>query len=1735
MHGNLPFFVGIKVLCFSLSVLRLAIHKATIMAPKKGKEADMFSARTGLVNSFTRNKNFIFKNFASMTAAELEARLSLIESNYSQYCTVQARIEQESEDASDYDSRTEVEELYCEIKAKIVTCIAHTSRHSGGNESLVSVQVPRSAKLPNLKLPQFSGKFTEWTSWFNTFVLLIGSDIELDDLSKLIHLRSSLSPVPLSTIDCLELTGCNYGKALRLLQDRYENKSIIVQAHINELFNLKRLKQADSEALRIMVDTVNSQLVALKSISNEQEILDAIIFHLIRSKLDDETIDKWDGEWDCTKMPSWTTLSQFLIHRGMNLANREARRSNNSRATVNKNEPKRASLAATIDSNVSNTSLCYYCSGPHGLKACPKFKQLSEMQRYNEVKKLGLCFVCFSKRHSTRGCSAQHCSICSKPHHDLLHRANRDVVSNSHAAQESSSLHSSLLMGTSTNFLATAIVFVRNSKGNYDCCKCVLDSGSQLNFVTSRLVSELGLQMQDSRMCLSGIGNSTSQIVGEVQATIKSRVTRFSATPNFYVLPEITQYNPSCSALDVNGQIPQRITLADPTFNSAQSIDMLLGVSIFFKLIVAGQIKLGPNMPILQRSLFGWIVVGEFTPTTGVSLLVNEAKKGPSKPDELHDLVQRFWRFDELPEVADKFTSEERQCETHFASNVRQLESGRLVVALPFKEPKVSLGDTYKIALSRFLNLERKLCRQPALKQQYVDFIEEYASLGHLEIWEDSKIQEVQYFLPHHPVVRPDSLTTKLRVVFDASCKSSNGVSLNDTMLVGPTLQPELFETLTRFRFYKYALSADIAKMYRQILVTESQRNYQCILWRSNSADPIKVLRLKTVTYGTNSAPFLAVRCLYYLAEKFGEQFPLAAKAINKNFYMDDMLCGADSIAELLELKREATEILEQGGFELRKWRSNYEQISQPAEPLTLKTGDAAKTLGIYWTSGVDRFQFSYNIKYCSTITKRTVLSELAQVFDPLGFLSPILILGKIFVQELWLLKQDWDEELSSSYAIQWSKYREELKLIDQCSLPRSVVPVEAEVDTLELFGFSDASNRAYGGAVYSRLKDTAGQVTVRLVAAKSKVSPVRASSLPRLELQGAVIMTKLMAKVCSSIHLKVSQIAYFTDSTIVLNWLSAHASRWTTFVANRVAQIQELSNIQDWFKVDTKLNPADIVSRGLYPTDLHNSELWWHGPQFLKDVQDTWRSERWKNDEPMPEQRKTTFSLAASIGHNNHNDIVSTSKFVNDFLKLQRVFGFIFRWRKRTMKATTQKLSALTAAELSGGLRYIVFNLQNSMLREEFTKLRQRKQINSAKIQCLNPFISEEEGIPIIRVGGRLSKAELAFDTKHPILLLSNHPVINALVKHTHHLNLHAGVLALCAFLRQKYWIVNCRKLARKIVRGCVTCFRLRPVLATQLMGDLPTRRVSGNNYPFQRAGLDFAGPIWMHFNMRGKRPVKVYLCVFVCFLTKACHLEIVSDLSTNAFIAALKRFFARRGLSTDLYCDNATNFVGASRELNQGLEELDKCTVVDVCTKRGVQFHFIPPRSPHFGGLWESAVKVAKQLLVKSANSTSLNFEDLSTAVAQVEAVMNSRPLHPLSSDANDLEALTPGHFLVGRPLNALVESVDSDLVKLSMINHWKRILLVQSTFWKRWSSEYLTLLQERTRWTKGVSNIKLDSLALIAEDNSPPGQWLLGRVVELHPGADGVVRVVTLRTKSGTLKRNIHKICPLPLEEE
>ena len=505
--------------------------------------------------------------------------------------------------------------------------------------------------------------------------------------------------------------------------------------------------------------------------------------------------------------------------------------------------------------------------------------------------------------------------------------------------------------------------------------------------------------------------------------------------------------------------------------------------------------------------------------------------------------------------------------------------------------------------------------------------------------------------------------------------------------------------------------------------------------------------------------------------------------------------------------------------------------------------------------------------------------------------------------------------------------------------------------------------------------------------------------------------------------------------------------------------------------------------------------------------------------------------------------------------IKLQRTTAYCLRFIKRlkllriqnwrdpvktsasftTLKELRgQKPHPLKPSELEAANLKLIYLVQQQEFAAEIHSLSKKEPLDrNSKLLQLNPFL---DGTEILRVGGRLHHAKIPEAQKFPILLPNKHVFTRLLIQQAHKENYHAGPQATLSFLQQKYWIIRGKDVVSSIIKKCIKCTKLRATTLQQIMADLPFFRVN-KCHTFQWCGLDYAGPFLTRPNLtRSKVTIKAYLAIFVCCATRAIHLEVVSSLSTDDFLACLRRFIARRGKPTDMYSDNGTNFVGADRVLKE-LYHLFKSNthqekITNAMTNEGINWHFNPPAAPHYGGLWEAGVKSTKYHLRRIMGNTRLTFEELSTVVAQIEAILNSRPLTPESVDPSDLRALTPGHFLIGQPLTSFPEP---DLTNLSKnrLARWQSIQQMVQYFWKRWSSEYITRLQQRPKWWKSSESIKPGSLVIIKEDNLPPLQWRLGRVTEIHPGADGHVRTVTVQTSQGIYKRPIVKLCLLPIE--
>lgn len=395
--------------------------------------------------------------------------------------------------------------------------------------------------------------------------------------------------------------------------------------------------------------------------------------------------------------------------------------------------------------------------------------------------------------------------------------------------------------------------------------------------------------------------------------------------------------------------------------------------------------------------------------------------------------------------------------------------------------------------------------------------------------------------------------------------------------------------------------------------------------------------------------------------------------------------------------------------------------------------------------------------------------------------------------------------------------------------------------------------------------------------------------------------------------------------------------------------------------------------------------------------------------------------------------------------------------------------------------------------------------------------------------MGGRIQNSAETYKRKHPILLNTTHNFTKLLFNYNHKKLLHCGPQLLLSEIRNIFWPIRGRILARSTVNNCKLCKIMKAKCCQPIMGNLPASRVTPGR-PFQVSGVDFAGPFYISDRKgRGCKISKCYMCLFICFTTKALHLEVASDLSSEAFILCLRRFISRRGKPLELYCDNGTNFVGANNDITAFLRKNNE-DISGFAANEGIQFKFSPAYSPHFGGLWEAGVKSAKYHTTRILRDKHLTFEELTTLFAQIEAILNSRPITPLSSDPNDLNPLTPAHFLIGRPLTSL-PSENLLEINVNRLNRYRCLEKMRQHFWDRWRHEYLSELQQKLKWRLAQRQLQEGDLVVIKESNVPPLKWRMARISKLYPGSDGVTRVADVYTSKGTIRRAVHNLCSLP----
>ncbi|XP_013416153.1 uncharacterized protein LOC106177802 [Lingula anatina] len=1073
---------------------------------------------------------------------------------------------------------------------------------------------------------------------------------------------------------------------------------------------------------------------------------------------------------------------------------------------------------------------------------------------------------------------------------------------------------------------------------------------------------------------------------------------------------------------------------------------------------------------------------------------------------------------------------EDREFMELMKTEMQREESGHLIAPLPFKHDRKILPNNKERVYQRLRSLSKSLRKNQELKDHYVTFMSTMLEKGHAEPAPPLRPGQEAWYLPHFGVYHAKK-PGKIRVVFDSS-DTFNGTSLNDVLLTGPDLLNNLLGVLLRFRSDLVACMADIEQMFYSFHVKEEHRDFLRFLWFENN-DPegkVEEYRMKVHIFGNSPSPAVATFGLRKTAQEGQQKYGKDARQFVENdFYCDDGLLAVPTVDKAIDILKQTKDMLAVSNLRLHKIASNFREVVEafPASEraaeicdlnLDLDEAPLQRSLGILWNLQRDTFTFQVTLDE-KPFTKRGVLSAINSIYDPLGFVQPVVIGGKVLLRQMTQNQEiGWDDRLPDHLAPAWHLWRQSLLALAEIEVPRAYTPIPStEASRRELHVFSDASQQAIAAVAYLKVIDNQGNIHVSFLMGKAKLAPKHATSIPRLELNSAVLAVELRDVITSEIQLEIHEQRFYSDSRVVLGYLTNRTKRFYVYVANRVERILRSTSSEQWTYVPTNVNPADHATRPVTAEGLPATS-WLQGPGFLKSTPEldlTVNSDKMflVSDDDVEVRPDTKVYVTSVLSgrlpmHLHFTRFSSWNTLVRSIARLIRVVRCLKATRCRTRgvwHVCPIKVQDVKAAE-----KMILHNAQKESYSKEICVLKQGHTLPSASsIASLNPFLDDDQ---LLRVGGRLKHADVSDKEKNPFVVPGDSHVSTLLIRHHHERVQHQGRHFTEGAVRNAgLWIIGAKRKIGSLIHKCVTCRKLRGKFEQQQMADLPSERLE-QQPPFTNVGVDVFGP-WEVVTRRtrgGSANSKRWAVLFTCFSTRAVHIEVIESMSASCFINALRRFFAIRGPAKMIRSDRGTNFVGAAKEMEYYLRV------------HGCRWEFNPPHASHMGGSWERMIGLARRILnsmLSQPGKSNLTHEILTTLMAEVSAIINARPLVPITTDPEAPIMLTPSMLLNQKICEGDDMGDFSDVVLYRQ--QWKRVQALADQFWARWRKEYLVTLQPRKKWNRPSPNLKLGDVVLIKDNSTKRNQWPMGIVINTFPSQDGLVRRVEVKTGHGSRK--------------
>lgn len=1160
---------------------------------------------------------------------------------------------------------------------------------------------------------------------------------------------------------------------------------------------------------------------------------------------------------------------------------------------------------------------------------------------------------------------------------------------------------------------------------------------------------------------------------------------------------------------------------------------------------------------VAAKTPLGWVLYGSDGPMPPVKPVILHAREAEDDRYELlNQLVRSHFSTEAFgtrsPEAVLESDDTKRAREI-LKQTTRRVESNRFETGLLWRSPDTHFPASFEMALKRLKSVESRMHRNPQFRDQYVSQIEAYLQKGYARRLTDEEARQSfhrSWFLPHFAVFN-DKKPGKFRLVFDAAA-TVGSVSLNSELLTGPDVNTAMLKLLMQFRVGTVGIVADIREMFHQVRMRTEDQVAQKFLWRSgdSTVEP-NVYAMTVMTFGATCSPAAAQHVKNLNAEEFAADYPEAATAIRDLHYVDDYVASFSSAEDASRITADVVEVHRRGGFELRGFVSNSRRTLEllgantgsgddDAISMQLEPNDDEKVLGMCWNTSADAFQFQTKfvrvppevMDGSRTPTKREILSVSMSLFDPYGLIADFALESKLILQDLWRIGLDWDEPVSNDLAERWENWRKEVERTKLLQVPRCYSPYILSSEDVQLHIYADASEAAFSAVAFWRVAH-AGGFDVSFVLGRTRCAPLQTLTIPRLELQAAVLATRLLTEIRNSHpNIATSKVVLWSDSATVLSWLNSDQRKYKPFVQFRIAEILESTPAACWRWVPTSMNVADDATRVRRPVTFRPEGRWTRGPAWLRLKEDEWPVGPKPNagdiaDRDAPEEVRRKF-----IGTARETRPFFKYESFYSFRRLCRVAALVRRYIGNLRRKASERIfGPVDALETESAMLMLCRLVQTEVYAKEMAAMRREEPVDKAS--DLYPLHAYLEG-DLLRMCGRTDAAEdhhLPFDTRRPILLPRCHRFTWLLVKDQHERTAHQLANATIAAIRRRFWVPQVRVLLNSIQSRCVVCKRRSAMPVPPVQGQLPADRLTPYVRPFTSTGLDYFGPVNVSV---GRRREKRWVAVFTCLAIRAVHLEVATDLSTDACLVCVRNLCHLRGTPCRIRCDNGTNFVGARNALAKEDGFLDAATMQRELSVTGIQWVMNCPGNPEAGGIWERLVQAVKRILAVTLKDEAPRVETLRAHLLEASNMLNSRPLTHISVSPEDDEALTPNHFLIGGP-NAATMSDPTEAEPAWVRQQWRICRELSRRFWTQWIDEYLPELTRRSKNHPERKELGVDDIVVVCDPNQPRGRWPLGRIVSVVTGRDGRVRTAEVKTKDGVHRRPVARLAVLDIEPD